>query len=126
MKRKLRKIHINNREYLYSVTDTYHAGTETNTLTVRIFLSGQKKTPLIIEFLTSDDYFMGQPLQSGIILINKITSSEDEVNFNEPGYIRQLILQGQKKGWTGTNAMEKQNGLDYLAELGYETDQLIS
>lgn len=124
MKSKLRKIVVNHLEYLYSVTDQYHPGTETNTLTVKIFLSGQKQTPLIIDFLTLDNYFIGQPLQSGINLINTRTNSMEEVNINEPKYIREFILLGQKNDWTGTNTVEKQNGLSYLLELGFEIDQL--
>ncbi len=111
-------------EYLYFVEDHFHAGTETNTLTVKIFLSGEKKTPLIIDFLTFNDYFVGQPLKSGINLINRITNSTETVNINEPKYIQKLIVQGREKGWNGKNKMEKQNGLDYLAELGYEIDPL--
>ena len=124
MKRKLRKIVIEKLEYLYSVIDKYHSGTETNTLRVKVFLNGQKKTPLIIDFLTFDDYYMGQPLNSGIDLINKITNTFDKVNINEPKYIRELILQGQKNGWIGSNKMEIQNGLEYLTELGYDIDKL--
>lgn len=125
MKNKLRKIIINNIEYLYSVTDQFHSETETNTLTVKIFLSGQKKTPLIIKFLTVDDYMMGQLLKSGVKLVNKLKGSEGEVNLNEPKYIRMLILLGFKKGWSGSNLIEIQNGLLYLNELGFETDKLI-
>jgi hypothetical protein len=124
MKSKLRKIVIDTLEYLYSVTDKYHLETETNTLTVKVFLNGQKMTPLIVEFLTLDDYYVGQPLKSGVKLTNKITNTIDTVNINEPKYIRELILQGQKNGWTGSNKIEKQNGLNYLNELGYETDSL--
>lgn len=124
MKSKLRKIIVDNLEYLYSVTDQYHPGTETNTLTVKIFLSGQKQTPLIIDFRTLDHYFIGQPLKSGISLVNTITNSTEEVNINEPKYIREFILQGRKNNWTGTNIIEKQNGLNYLLELGFTIDQL--
>ncbi|MDR3026185.1 hypothetical protein [Chryseobacterium sp.] len=125
MKNKLRKIIINNIEYLYSVTDQFHAETETNTLTVKVFLSGQKTTPLIIKFLTVDDYMMGQPLKSGVKLVNKMTGSEDEINLNEPKYIKMLVLLGLQKGWEGSNSIEIQNGLHYLNELGFETDKLI-
>lgn len=124
MKNKLRKIVIDQIEYLYSVTDQFHYGTETNTLTVKIFLSGEKQTSLIIDFLTFDHYLMGQPLKSGISLMNTITNSTEVVNINEPKYIQQLIVKGRKKGWSGKNKMEKQNGLDYLSELGYEIDSL--
>ncbi|KAB1230404.1 hypothetical protein [Chryseobacterium viscerum] len=124
MKNKLRKIVIDNKEYLYIVTDQFHFETETNTLTLKVFLSGQKKTPLIIQFVTVEHYIIGQPLKSGITLKNKITDSEDEINLNEPKYIRQLILQGIKNGWSGTNPMAIQDGLIYLNEMGFETDEL--
>ncbi|WPO91910.1 hypothetical protein [Chryseobacterium sp. HR92] len=125
MKNKLRKIIINNIEYVYSVTNQFHSETETNTLTVKVFLRGQKQTPLIIKFVTADDYMMGQPLKSGVKLVNKFTSSEDEVNLNEPKYIKQLIVLGLKKGWSGSNSIDIQNGLDYLNELGFETGKLV-
>jgi hypothetical protein len=47
------------------------------------------------------------------------------VNLNEPGYIKQLIIHGQKKGWTGMGTFEIQNGLRYLEEMGFETDELL-
>ncbi|MBP1167412.1 hypothetical protein JOE44_004296 [Chryseobacterium sp. PvR013] len=124
MKSKLRKITINAVEYLYSVSDQYHSETKTNTLTVKVFFKGQKQTPLIIKCMTVDDYIMGQPLKSGVKLMNKITCSEDEVNLNKPQYIKQFILLGLQKGWSGFNSMEIQNGFDYLNELGFETDPL--
>lgn len=124
MKSKLRKIIINAIEYLYSVSDQHHSETKTNTLTIKVFLAGQKQNPLIIKFMTVDNYIMGQPLKSGVMLMNKNTCSEDEVNVNKPQYIKQFILLGLKKGWSGFNSMEIQNGLDYLSELGFQTDQL--
>lgn len=124
MKNKLRKIVVDHKEYLYLVTDKYHHGTETNTLTVKIFVSGNKQSPLIIDFLTFDDYIMGQPLKSGISLVNNMTDSIEIVNMNEPKYIRQLIVQGLKNGWIGENMMERQNGLNYLKELGFEIEKL--
>lgn len=68
---------------------------------------------------------MGQILKSGVKLNNTIKDTQETVNINEPKYIRELILQGQKNGWTGTNKLEKQNGLNYLTQLGYETDILL-
>ncbi|WP_160136276.1 hypothetical protein [Chryseobacterium sp. c4a] len=124
MKNKLRKITIEHTEYLYAVTDKYDAVSETNTLTVKVFLSGEKQTPLIIDFLTFEHYFMGQPLKSGISLMNAVTDSLENVNINEPKYIQKFIVKGIEKGWNGKNKMEKQNGLNYLAELGYEIGSL--
>jgi hypothetical protein len=130
MKNKLRKISIENLDYLYSVTERHHLGSEGNTLTVKVFLSGHKLTPLTIDFLSFGYYYCPghdytkNPLISGISLTNRKTNSADNVNINEPKYIRELILQGRKNGWTGTNKIEKQNGLNYLTELGYETNIL--
>ena len=124
MKKKLRKIIIDGQEYLYYIKIQYHSGTSTSTLTLKVFLNGYKKTPLIIDFLTLNDYYIGQPLRFGITLKNKMTNSEEAVNLNEPGYIKQLIIQGQKNGWTGIKTFEIQNGLTYLEELGFETDDL--
>lgn len=124
MKNKLRKIVINNLEYLYFVTVRFHAGTGMNTTSVKVFLSGFKKTPLIIEFLTLNDYYLGSRLNFGIMLMNKMTHVETEVNLNKPGLIRKLILQGQENGWSGINTIEVQNGLSYLEELGFETNPL--
>lgn len=125
MKNKLRKITINNLKYLWLVTDQYHSETETNTLTLKVFLEGNKQHPLIIDFLTMDHYYMGQVLKSGIALINKKTNSADVVNINEPGFVRKLILLGIKNGWAGINKIDKQDGLRYLEELGYDTVALL-
>ncbi|WP_306350650.1 hypothetical protein [Flavobacterium sp. '19STA2R22 D10 B1'] len=130
MKSKLRKITIDNLEYLYAVIDKYNLGTQTNTLTVKVFLSGQKQTPLVIEFLTIGIYYslghdaMESPLISGINLTNKVTNVVEKINLNEPKNIRELILQGRKNGWVGSNKIENQNGLNYLIALGYEIDVL--
>lgn len=106
----MRKITIKDFEYFYIVSNKYHLETKTNTLTLKVFLKGEKQTPLIIDFLTIDDLYMGQILNSGVELTNIIKNSVDNVNINEPNYIRALILIGQKKGWTGTNKLELQNG----------------
>ncbi|MCD8176065.1 MAG: hypothetical protein LUE98_00995 [Tannerellaceae bacterium] len=119
MKSKLRKIIIDESEYLYSVTETYMEK-EVSKLTINIYLSGCKQTPLVIEFLTLDDYFLGQPLTKGICMKNRGAGRVDKVNLHEPGYIRKLILLGFDKGWTGENKIPRQDGLAYLAELGYE------
>ncbi|UKB83145.1 hypothetical protein LF887_19340 [Chryseobacterium sp. MEBOG06] len=124
MKNKLRKIAVNNLEYLYYIAYQYHSATETTTLTVKVFLKDYKQTPLVIEFLAFDDYYMGHPLKFGMKLMNKIKGLQEEVNLNEPKYINQLIVLGRKNGWSGINTIEKQNGLSYLEELGFETDPL--
>lgn len=124
MKSKLRKIKIENKEYLYAVTDRYHPENQNNTLTVKVFLVGNKLTPLVIDFFTSDHYYMGQLLNSGIDLKNEKTATTDTININRPKFIRELILQGIQAGWVGTNKMDIQDGLNYLNRLGYETSSL--
>jgi hypothetical protein len=126
MKNKLRKIKIDISEYLYTVVNKYHSGTKTNMLTIKIYLSGQKQTPLILDFLTLDDYYIGQPLKSGVILTNTKTNTTTTVNINEPKYIREFILKGLKNGWTGSNNLGVQNGLEYLTDLGFEVSNLKS
>jgi hypothetical protein len=124
MKNNLRKIKVKNEEYLYKVSDTFVLESQNNLMTIKIFLTGYKSTPLIIEMLTWDHYASGQPLKSGIYLNNKITNSSDLINLNELKYIRAFILMGQKNGWTGMNKIEIQNGLEYLNQIGYETNIL--
>lgn len=124
MKNKLRKIKVDNSEYLYTCASKYQSGTKTNMLTIKIYLSGQKQTPLILDFLTFDDYYLGQPLNSGVILTNTKTNEKTTVNINEPKYIREFVLNGLKNGWTGANTLEVQNGLEYLADLGFEVSNL--
>lgn len=125
MKNKLRKIVIDNSKYLYVVTDKYHSENETNTLTLKVFLEGYKQSPLVIDFLTFDNYYMGQVLKSGVSLKNRNTDVMEIININEPRFIRKLILQALKNGWTGVIKINKQNGLDYLIQLGYDTEVLI-
>ena len=122
MKTELRKINIDNTKYIYSIDNKYQIGKETNILTIKVYLYGHKNTPLVIEFLTMDHYSMGQVLISGINLNNTITNTLDRVNINEPKHIRNFILQGMQNGWIGNNKLPVQNGIDYLNELGYETD----
>lgn len=124
MKNKLRKIVVDNLEYLYLVSNRFHSETDMNTLTVKVFLTGYKQTPLIVQFLTLNDYSVEQPLKLGVKMMNKKTNSEHVVNLNKPGFIRQFILHGKQNGWSGTHTIGTQNGLSYLEELGFETDRL--
>ena len=125
MKKKLRKITVDNLDYVYRVTDKYHPETGTNTLTVKIFLSDHKQTPLVVEFHTIYHYAMGQPLNTGVSLPNKKTNLTEGINLNHPKYIRALILYGIKNGWKGTNRIETLNGLEYLTDLGFDVGELI-
>lgn len=123
MKNKLRKITVDNNEYLYLIRfDYYSIGA--NQLTLTIFLNGHKRTPLVLDFLTLDDYHLGQPLNVGVQLLNVKTNEPVQVNIHEPKYIREFILLAIKNGWTGINKIDNQNGLDYLTEMGFDVSPI--
>ena len=125
MKSKLKKITIDKKKYLYSIATKYEAETKRNNLTIKVFLSGQKSTPLTVSFLTSDNFLLGHPLKTGITLKNKIENAATRINLNEPKYIRQIILGGLESGWTGTNKIADQNGLTYLENWGFDISVLF-
>lgn len=125
MKQKLRKLVHKGQEYLYRVNTAYNTkGDNTSLLSVRIFLSGEKNTPLCIDFITIEDEFMGQPLNGNINLLNKNTQTEDNINLNEPKYIPKLIDWVETLGWTGIQKIAPLNGLLFLQSLGYDTSPL--
>ena len=121
MKKKLRQIVINEKKYLYAYKCTYFAENENDKLHLRIYESGKKNTPLIIEFLVADSYYVGLPLNSGVTLFNNVKHVNEEININHPGLIRKLILCGIGCGWTGSNVIDIQDGVQYLKDLGYDT-----
>ena len=122
MKQKLRKLVHKDKEYLYRVDTVYNRkGDHNSLLSVRIFLSGEKNTPLCVDFITVEDDFMGQPLNGNIKLLNNITQTEDTINLNEPKYIPKLIDWAETKGWTGSQKITLLNGLPFLQSLGYDT-----
>lgn len=125
MKQKLRKLVHKDKEYLYRVDTVYNTKKDHNSLlSVCIFLSGEKNTPLRIDFITIEDEFMGQPLNGNIKLLNKTTQTEDNINLNEPKYIPKLIDWGTAQGWIGSNKIAPLNGLLFLQLLGYDTTPL--
>lgn len=125
MKKSLRKIIIDQTEFMFLVSDKYDRETELNTLTVKVYVNGNKRTSLILRFLTMEHYYAGQPLKTGINLVHTPSDTTISVNLNEPKFIRQLIELGLKKGWNGQAQLEVKNGLDWLNELGYEVSELI-
>ena len=125
MKGGIRKIVINEEDYVYRVSNKYDGETRLNTLTVKVYVSGKKRTPLILRFSVLEHYYAGQPLKTGITLFHKASNSEVPVNLNEPKFIRQLIELAAEKGWNGQSQLEIENGLDWLMELGYDVNELI-
>ena len=125
MKQKLRKLIHKDKEYLYRINTAYNTKKDnTSLLSVRIFLAGEKNTPLCIDFITIEDKYMGQPLNGNIKLLNKTTQTEDTSNLNEPKYIPKLIDWGTAQGWIGSNKIAPLNGLLFLQLLGYDTTPL--
>ena len=121
MKQKLRKLIHKDKEYLYRINTVYNTKKDnTSLLSVRIFLAGEKNTPLCIDFITIEDKYMGQPLNGNIKLLNKTTQTEDNINLNEPKYIPKLIDWGTEQGWKGDNKIPPLNGLLFLEFLGYD------
>lgn len=120
MKGQLRKITVENDEYIYTVRQEYEKENGATTLVIRIFLSGQKSKPLIIHIVTFCDTLYGHPLYVGVNILNHITNSLEHFNIHQPKYIRGFILEAIKAGWTGTNRMEIQNGIEYLNNLGFD------
>ena len=129
MKQKLRKLIHKDKEYLYRINTVYNTKKDsTSLLSVRIFLAGEKNTPLCINFITIDDKYMGQPLNGNINLLNKNTQTKENkntqtketINLNEPKYIPKLIDWGEEQGWKGDNKIPPLNGLLFLEFLGYD------
>ena len=121
MKQKLRKLIHKDKEYLYRINTAYNTKKDnTSLLSVRIFLAGEKNTPLCIDFITIEDKYMGQPLNGNISLLNKNTQTKEIINLNEPKYIPKLIDWGEEQGWKGDNKIPPLNGLLFLELLGYD------
>jgi hypothetical protein len=121
MKQKLRRLIHKDKEYLYRINTVYNTKKDsTSLLSVRIFLEGEKNTPLCIDFITIDDKYMGQPLNGNINLLNKNTQTKETINLNEPKYIPKLIDWGEEQGWKGDNKIPPLNGLLFLEFLGYD------
>ena len=121
MKQKLRKLIHKDKEYLYRINTAYNTKKDsTSLLSVRIFLAGEKNTPLCINFITIDDKYMGQPLNGNINLLNKNTQTKETINLNEPKYISKLIDWAEEQGWKGDNKIPSLNGLLFLEFLGYD------
>ena len=121
MKQKLRKLIHKDKEYLYRINTVYNTKKDsTSLLSVRIFLAGEKNTPLCINFITIEDKYMGQPLNGNISLLNKNTQTNETITLNEPKYIPKLIDWGEEQGWKGDNKIPPLNGLLFLELLGYD------
>ncbi|MBC9909976.1 hypothetical protein [Chitinophaga varians] len=125
MKNKLRRMVINDRIYLYRIQKRYVSPLQ-GWVILKVFLEGYRLTPLVVECLVAEDLILGNPLFTGTKLFNKNTQAFCEVNLNYPRFIRELIECGFSRGWTGIEKIDKQDGLVYLEELGYDISPLQS
>lgn len=121
----LRRIIVEDNLYLYKMSGEVNAVTGDCSMSLRIFLSGYKQTPLVINFCSWDDPVIGFPLNSGFPLFNSVTEQEEILNLNRPKYIRESIVYGKTKGWNGKNKLEPVDGLKMLTDLGYDVSILI-
>jgi hypothetical protein len=121
---KLRKITVEDNVYLYIMTGKVDLPAQVGTLTIKIFLKDYKLTPLLVDFLTWDDPIIGLPLNFGFPLVKSLTDEKEVVNLNRPKYVRECILFGLQKGWTGKNKLEPLDGLEVLHNLGYDVSVL--
>lgn len=120
----LRKITVEDTIFRFKCTNGFGDNTEIATFRITIFLDGYKQTPLIIDFVTWEDLYAGNPLKTGVKLMNLGTNEEEFVNLNRPKYIRECILYGIKMGWTGENRIEPIDGLKMLISLDYDVSYL--
>jgi len=125
VKMGLRKIIIGENVFLYSKQAGVNPATKEGLIVIKIFLSGFKQTPLLINFLTWDDPMIGYPLNAGFPILNTLTGEKEIINLNRPKYIKECILYGQKAGWTGDNKLEPLDGLKMFSDFGYDISVLI-
>lgn len=122
---KLRKIIVEDEVYLYVMKGNIDFSSQVSTLSLKIFLSDYKQTPLFVNFVTWDDPIIGHPLNFGFPLFKSLTGEKEVVNLNRPKYVRACILFGLEKGWNGKNKLEPLDGLEILSNLGYDVSILI-
>lgn len=124
MKKKIRKIVIENNTYLYRTLQK-QIRPDLSRFILRVFLEHARSNPLVIEFLVREGYITGNPLNMGVMLFNYKTQGYCYLNMNYPRYVREMILLGLKKGWTGTSLLNVPDGITWLQELGFDTTDLV-
>ncbi|MCC9043066.1 hypothetical protein LNQ81_10305 [Myroides sp. M-43] len=125
MKKKIRTLTVDETLYLYRIGVTYLPETEESIFTMRIFIDKKSKYALLVHFRTLDDYYVGNPLNHGALLYNKILQKEIVVNLNRPLFIRQALDYGLSQGWNPENASQVLDGLQLLVELEYDIQKLL-
>ena len=127
MKSKLRKIAVDETNYLYSVKDSYTRSSKdleaSWTTTVRVFKDGCKNTPLELLFVTKDEYITGNPLKSNYSIDRN--GESHEFNIYRPWLISLLIREGLNKNWTGVNRLTINDGMRLLQEMNFDISKLL-
>lgn len=120
MKKKLRKIVVNECTYLWRIDEKF-IGVElipnqyTAKVKVIIFKEGLKNTPLTVIFNVMEDAISG----------TRVTSSRSETNLHKPKNIRMLIEEGLSLGWTPESTeLLLENGLEIYEKFGYEVKDI--
>ena len=118
MKKKLRKIIVNECSYLWRIDEKF-IGVELNPgqysarVKAVIFKEGLKNTPLTVIFNVMEDAIAG----------TRITSSGTDINLHKPQNIRMLLEEGLRLGWTPENKeLILENGLAIYKKLGYKVE----
>ena len=113
---KLRKIVIDDSNYLWGIKTTYNLEDLTALVTFKAFLDGYKSTPMIVEFHGPEDPRIN----------STFTADINGINLNKPGFCRQLIKYGLADGWLPESPNSKSkvytNGKDILGILGHNTN----
>ncbi|MEK8133084.1 hypothetical protein WMW72_34985 [Paenibacillus filicis] len=122
MKKKTRKIIVNEKEYLYLINSRYHQ--HISRITLKISLKGAKSLTCTYLFDTWDDPITGSPLLVGVSLKNLETNNIENFNLHYPKTIREFVLYSLKNGWSGENVIEFKNGLEIISEMGYDISAL--
>lgn len=125
MKKKLRTLRVDNSEYLYSIGVTYIADTEESIFIMHIFVDKYSKYALLVHFRVLDDYYVGNPLNHGVLLYNTVLEKEIVVNLNRPLFIRLALDYGLEQGWKPTQERLELDGLALLVQHGYQIDKLL-
>lgn len=124
MKKSIRSLKVAESLYLFTTNVTRVSDTDKSVFTIRLFIDGYSRFALLVHFKTLDDYYVGNPLNHGVLLYNEHTQQEEIVNLNRPKFIRYALDYGISKGWNGKEVQLAVDGIALLQELGYKTDKL--
>lgn len=124
MKKSIRTLRVGTCFYLFSTKVTRVSETDESVFSIRLFVDAYSRFALLVHFRTLDDYYVGNPLNHGVLLYNEQTKEEETVNLNRPKFIRYALDYGIRKGWRPQEAQVVLDGIALLHELGYKTEKL--